>query len=661
MNIHQKIIEEIEHLRELKTLGTSSIGKFLRQAISKVATDINSRGKIQPHERIRHDLHLYAGAKELGSGIAATTLARPDDEAPVYKVYTHDPGYEKFLSYARQNQDNPHVPKIMAVGKLPLNKERTLHIHGVKMERLQPLSLDHPLRGMMENRYRGFSGESEDVRRQIRDNTELKEKYPKFHETLTQLLDQSDYLDLHSQNIMQRKDGTPVITDPYVDSSTGQFKFSGTPIEETMREELEHLREIKTIRTAPSVRFARKAAKNSFSHKDVAQKFDNIGATPLGSGLRASVIEKPETQNKEASAIKLYSTDTAYDTYISHTRTDTKNPHHPRIFSRGTIPDSDLNFVHMEKLQPLALNHPIRKHLGGGLIGTPQIILDRLKSGEFDSLKTEYPQFHETLNKLARRVVGDGSFVPREQFDIHFGNIMQRKDGTPVITDPMVSWKDKDDIRPPTDNLPDRGGTETLKRILRRPRPSIQQDSGAEDVLNKLGNGSQHSSNQQDSGSSYGSFMSQHSSNPQTSHRQLSLFRTTVPRTDPMANFRTTVPMTKKSTLDEEAPVNNVGSGNIAGVGVGPKGEPGRNLSLMPMVRRSRDFAGKAVFSVPPKLYDEARLEKRKYQRWTKYLEENSYDELAPIREYANANPAMPIIIENEKTGAMCYVKYGRK
>lgn len=116
-----------------------------------------------------------------------------------------------------------------------------------------------------------------------------------------------------------------------------------------------------------------------------------------------------------------------------------------------------------------------------------------------------------------------------------------------------------------------------------------------------------------------------------------------------------------KKALQEEAPVNNVGSGNIAGLGVGPKGEPGRNPSLMPMVRRSKDFAGKAVFSVPPKLYDEARLQKRKYQRRTKYLDENSYDELAPIREYANANPTKPIIIENEKTGAMCYVKYGKK
>lgn len=355
MNKDQKIIEEIENLSEIKTIRTSSIGKLISQAISKVPSSRN----IDPHTRVAHELSIYGGARELGSGIAATTIARPDDNSPVYKLYSHDPGYEKFLAHARENQDNPHFPKIMAVGKVPLNKEKTLHLRGVKMERLQPLSPDHPLHDMMMDRFSGFAGSSSNVKKHLESNTELKEKYPKFHKTLNDLADRSHYLDLHPGNIMQRKDGTPVITDPYVEDETGDFRFTGNPIERT--------------------------------------------------------------------------------------------------------------------------------------------------------------------------------------------------------------------------KLPSMSNTELLK------------------------------------------------------------------------------------ALKEEAPTNNVGSGNIAGVGVGPKGEPGRNPSLMPMVRRSKDFGGKAVFSVPSKMYDEARLEKRKYQRWTKYLDENSYDELAPIREYANAYPNRPIIIENEKTGAMCYIKYGKE
>ena len=40
----------------------------------------------------------------------------------------------------------------------------------------------------------------------------------------------------------------------------------------------------------------------------------------------------------------------------------------------------------------------------------------------------------------------------------------------------------------------------------------------------------------------------------------------------------------KKKKKDEEAPTNNVGSGNIAGVGIGPQGEPG----VDPVYQRAR-------------------------------------------------------------------------
>lgn len=36
-----------------------------------------------------------------------------------------------------------------------------------------------------------------------------------------------------------------------------------------------------------------------------------------------------------------------------------------------------------------------------------------------------------------------------------------------------------------------------------------------------------------------------------------------------------------KTDIIEDAPANNVGAGNIAGVGIGPKGEPGGRKSLL--------------------------------------------------------------------------------
>lgn len=41
-----------------------------------------------------------------------------------------------------------------------------------------------------------------------------------------------------------------------------------------------------------------------------------------------------------------------------------------------------------------------------------------------------------------------------------------------------------------------------------------------------------------------------------------------------------------KQMHEEGAPVNVVGGGNVAGLGVGPQGEPGRKAVLKKMVKR---------------------------------------------------------------------------
>jgi hypothetical protein len=365
-----------------------------------------------------------------------------------------------------------------------------------------------------------------------------------------------------------------------------------------------NLHEIKTPRTSPLVRYVRKVASRydtpTGKLRGVSNKLQSIGAKELGSGVRASVLESP----KKDSVIKIYSKDTAYNNFLDHVKTDKENPHLPKILQRGKVPldktgENHLHIVRMENLKELDQNHELKDIIPHGITDPPSRVKSQMESGKYDTLKKRYPDFHKAIYDLASKHEKNGSYI-----DLHLGNVMQRKDGTPVITDPMINWGDDQSDRTVT---PSKQFSEPLNtgQLRRAVEPKVKLTSSDRKLLDQLGS-------------------------------------------DP-------------GVFKEEAPVNNVGSGNIAGVGVGPKGEPGRNPSLMPMVRRSRDFAGKAVFSVPPKLYDEARLEKRKYQRWTKYLEENSYDELAPIREYANANPAMPIIIENEKTGAMCYVKYGRK
>jgi hypothetical protein len=106
--------------------------------------------------------------------------------------------------------------------------------------------------------------------------------------------------------------------------------------------------------------------------------------------------------------------------------------------------------------------------------------------------------------------------------------------------------------------------------------------------------------------------------------------------------------------LQEEAPAMSVGSGNIAGLE--PDLPPVRK---QPTIQRRKKFAGKQVFVVDPNTYQKAILGKLKTERFDAYL--NECDIADEIREYARKNWSESIILQNEKTGAMVYLKYGSK
>lgn len=100
--------------------------------------------------------------------------------------------------------------------------------------------------------------------------------------------------------------------------------------------------------------------------------------------------------------------------------------------------------------------------------------------------------------------------------------------------------------------------------------------------------------------------------------------------------------------INEDAvPTNNVGGGAVAGLGVGPQGEPG-----------VKKFAGARVFKVPTKSFVMAKMLKRKFARFESYL--GDPDVAKEIAEYANSNWNEPIILEDEQTGAMVYLRYGK-
>lgn len=110
-----------------------------------------------------------------------------------------------------------------------------------------------------------------------------------------------------------------------------------------------------------------------------------------------------------------------------------------------------------------------------------------------------------------------------------------------------------------------------------------------------------------------------------------------------------------KKQLKEDAPTVSAGAGAVAGLGVGPQGEPGMPKSVM--IRRTK-FMSHEVFEVDGESFHKARLGKRKHHRYSRYVGEDEVGE--EIRKYGRENPGKPIILKHEKTGALQFLKYGK-
>lgn len=111
-----------------------------------------------------------------------------------------------------------------------------------------------------------------------------------------------------------------------------------------------------------------------------------------------------------------------------------------------------------------------------------------------------------------------------------------------------------------------------------------------------------------------------------------------------------------------DVPINNVGSGNVAGLGIGPQGEPGIKKKPTILRRKPRKltendlFMGSRIFDIDPKRYFQSRFGKRKYARWMNYVGDDEVGN--KIRMYGKLFPNKPIILRNINTGEMLFLRY---
>ena len=125
----------------------------------------------------------------------------------------------------------------------------------------------------------------------------------------------------------------------------------------------------------------------------------------------------------------------------------------------------------------------------------------------------------------------------------------------------------------------------------------------------------------------------------------------------------------RKEDFGGAVAANNVGQGQIAGVGVGPSGEPPGPRGLLNkskrMTRRRTPVNEARTTDIHYKIFDcnaqrfyDCRLGRRKYPYFVQYIGNDSFGE--EIKQFAVKNPKSGIILRNKSTKELQYIRYPR-
>lgn len=101
---------------------------------------------------------------------------------------------------------------------------------------------------------------------------------------------------------------------------------------------------------------------------------------------------------------------------------------------------------------------------------------------------------------------------------------------------------------------------------------------------------------------------------------------------------------------EDAAPTVAAGNGAVAGIGVGPQGEPGV---------RPRTFAGCRIFEVDPTTFHKCRFGKKRYARYEHYVGTGPVGE--EIKNYGRKYRKKGIILMDAQTGSMFYLRRPRE
>ena len=202
------------------------------EPLSKVATDyfLNGNG-LTPDIFVIVKLKAL-GWEQYGTGAYSNVYANPKKNYVLKLNKTSDEGYENYVELIKQHP-NPHFPKISAVKTLNVNNERypcNLSLYLIEKLYKVPYAKTTYYTASF---YKVTTDYYKSLETLIEEDIRASSWSKQFNPTSIELLKENPLLvkalqligefkkaghgiDIHDNNYMQRKDGTIVITDPYV-------------------------------------------------------------------------------------------------------------------------------------------------------------------------------------------------------------------------------------------------------------------------------------------------------------------------------------------------------------------------------------------------------------------------------------------------------------
>jgi len=117
-----------------------------------------------------------------------------------------------------------------------------------------------------------------------------------------------------------------------------------------------------------------------------------------------------------------------------------------------------------------------------------------------------------------------------------------------------------------------------------------------------------------------------------------------VPLYECVSNGRNFV-FSPQDLVEITAPANNVGSGMVKGIA------PGEDPPIRVKKKKIYELMGRyTVFEVSPEEFEKCSCAKKKFEKWSKYFDEDS-ETGNEIRRYSFNNPEKGIILRNSETG----------